>query len=377
MENIQTVNPDINFITSHWSPILSVRQKQYDDYNSNQNKDIAMIFYNSEFINPQNISRYLTNIPLVATNGDQYVILPNGENISPLTEEKTIRYNLLNPIERRLARRMIIISYSNIFAYGGYRSKTVEYNPSKFGIIISMAAPQFEFNKLEHQDFIVEHGDPQKESLFPSIYPLGVKPSYEEASRDNRNINLSNGRAFFLSDAYYKTMIQDISLILMSFQTALQNINNNGWLKLTAIGMGVFAESPKYGNLRYILEPLFISAAQYVINNWSRAFPNVQVIEFPNFSGSYIAPQVNFHGQVITTNREGALIIDERHKNYIVGIVNPSDVFSYKGNEFTYGSVEAEIGNNTDIRYRQVAVFNPNLLNINRYYPINLPQILS
>ena len=364
------IKPDVNFIMKNWSPVSSIREKQFKDYNNNSHKDVAMIFYNAEVINPQNISRYLTNIPLICINGDTFVILPNNKDISPLTEEKTTKYNLLTPVERRLARRLVVVSYSNIFAYGGYRSELKEYSKEKFGIIISMAAPQFEFNKLEHQDFIVERGDSRKQALFHSEF----KPSYEEASNDTRNVRLS-GEAFFLSNLYYRTMIQDIGLILISFQRALENIKKNGWLKLTAIGMGYFAQSAQFGNLKDILEPIYLSAAQYVINNWSERFLNVRVIEFPNFSGSYVAPKVNFHGKVITTNKEDVLLIDDQHKDYVVGIVNPSDVFSYKGNEFSYGSVEAEIGNNTDIRYRQVAAFNHHLLDLSHYHPINLMEV--
>jgi hypothetical protein len=214
---------------------------------------------------------------------------------------------------------------------------------------------------LEYLDFITP-----PEILFPSYYPNSAI-----------KISIGGGR-FFLADVYVNAMTEDIRGILYSFEYFLEENkrkgkNSKGWLKLTAIGMGFFADLPGYGSLTPIIQPLFIKATKHVLENYYPSFPLIEVIEFPNFSGTYKVPQIKFgtfKGTLVTTNKEDLLYMDHRHADFLVGLVNPSDVFSYKGNEFEYASVEAEIGNNTDIRYRQTALFNPGLLKKSSYIPL-------
>ena len=162
MSQYPPIVPDVEYIKKYWSPIKQIQRQQLDDFNNKQLYPYVYVFYNSRWVNPENIPCYLTHIPLVTVNGNEYVQLPNKKQIGPLTELNTQKYNLLTPVERRIARRMAIVSLSKIFAYGGYGgylSQIKLYPKPKMAIIISIAAPQFEFKKLEYKNFICEPGE--------------------------------------------------------------------------------------------------------------------------------------------------------------------------------------------------------------------------
>ena len=103
--------------------------------------------------------------------------------------------------------------------------------------------------------------------------------------------------------------------------------------------MGFFVNLLRQISISYILEPLFIEAAKFVIENYWPTFPHIAVIEFPDFSGTYRAPSIKsgtYPGRLITTNQQDVLFLSDEHNNYLVGLVNPSDVFAYKGREMNW-----------------------------------------
>ena len=362
----EPILPNINELSKKWSPKSQILKLQKDDYQTDflNRRARSYIFYLKDSILPSEISVFLSHIPLVTTNGDKFSILPNFQSIGPITLDKVEKYNLLNYDERRRARKMIIISDSKVFAWGGYNSQVNLYSSPRKTFIISIAAPQFEFRKLEYRDFIVNSEDSAIiNPLFPQYYSNGNKPSFEQAKLDQRN-KMIDDDTILLTSAYFKSTIQDLTLILFSFNHHLK-LNESGWLKLTALGMGFFAQLDIGKSIANLLIPIFLLAITTILTSWSSAFPKIKVIEFPDFTKNKVyhlnVNQINGINLVHTRYRDLLDFNHPEYSNYTLGIVNPSDVFSYKGNEFGYGSVEAMIGNNTDLRYNQVLAFNPYL----------------
>ncbi len=270
---------------------------------------------------------------------------------------------------------MVFISKSKVFGHGWGAPNIKLYNPAKMVHLISLAGPQFEFRKLEFKDFIVVKGEQtNKTPVFPQYYSNRMKPSFKTALHMSSNaMKIIDSNTIFLSQAYYISAIEDITLILTAFNSALSS--NNGWLKLTAVGMGFFAKLDMRKSIADILLPLFLQAFHWVASKLSHTFSNIKVVEFPDYSGSYKpywGDQVGSFRTVHTYKRDILLLTDE-DSIYKVGIVNPADVMSYKGNEPQYASGESMIGNNTDLRYNQVAVFNPYLLQSSNYVGVNSP----
>ena len=384
------VTPNISYISSLWTPVDSIKQLQLQDYRTSyrQRLQLTKIFYLNGVINPLHIPAYMTHIPTIDINGDRHVILPDQKNISPLTVNKTQQYNLLSYRERRIARKMVIISQSKVFAHGWGAANVRLYDPPRNIHLISLAGPQFEFRKLEFNDFIVIRGaaaDPKP--LFPHYYADGIKPSFDQASQlvGANAIKIDND-LIFLSQAYMVSAIEDITLILTAFNSVLTTPtgtscstqlhgNCTGWLKLTAVGMGFFAKLDMKKSIAGILVSLFLQAFHWVASNLSSKFNKIKVVEFPDYGGSYKpywGDQVGSFRTVHTYKRDILLLTGE-DANYQVGVVNPADVMSYKGNEPQYASGESMIGNNTDLRYNQVAVFNPYLLQAGNYVSVNRP----
>ena len=66
----------------------------------------------------------------------------------------------------------------------------------------------------------------------------------------------------------------------------------------------------------------------------------------------------------------------EELATHVCGALNAGDCFCIPGNESGYASVEAMIGNNTDLRRVQSYIHNPHLLDEAKYHPVHTPQTL-
>ena len=66
----------------------------------------------------------------------------------------------------------------------------------------------------------------------------------------------------------------------------------------------------------------------------------------------------------------------EELATHVCGALNAGDCFCIPGNESGYASVEAMIGNNTDLRRVQSYIHNPPLLDEAKYHPVHTPQTL-
>ena len=228
---------------------------------------------------------------------------------------------------------------------------------------------------MEFNDFNVVKGTAaNSKPIFPHYYANGIKPSFNQASQlIGTSATKIDDNLIFLSQAYLMSAIEDITLVLTAFNAMLTV--PMGWLKLTAVGMGFFAKLDMTKSISNILIPLFLQAFHWVATNLSSKFDKIKVVEFPDYSGRYKPYWGNQIGsfRTVHTHKRDLLLLTGEDASYRVGVVNPADVMSYKGNEPQYASVEAMIGNNTDLRYNQVAVFNPYLLRASNYVSVNRP----
>ena len=127
--------------------------------------------------------------------------------------------------------------------------------------------------------------------------------------------------------------------------------------------MGYFAQSPILGDLKKYLLPEFIKG---VIAAIPQIPINITVIEMHDFfNGRFWIGDVNQPllkvGRITfmhSSNKDLLYEPNPENKKYVIGLVNPADANSWKGNEKSSASLEAMIGNDTDIRVTQVPARN-------------------
>ena len=148
-----------------------------------------------------------------------------------------------------------------------------------------------------------------------------------------------------------------------------------GWLKATGVGMGCFAYLPEIGRIDHVLKPLYFDAWRMVLSKQGHLFPLIGFIEFPPFDFCPPWKEDAFHGiQVLRGVKRDVLYwTGEEASRYVCGALNPADGFSVPGNEFAYQSVEAMIGNNTDLQVTQNFVHNAHVLDPDHHIPVMVP----
>ena len=364
IEKGDPVIPHPEEIMKNWSPNKGILELQHQDYLTDfrLRQGESKIFHS--FASPEKILGYLRHVPLVAVDADQHVTLSNMTRLESTTSRDLEQECLLSYFDRREARKMVIASRSLFFAKGGYGSPVALLPKPVEVILLSMTGAQFEFRHLEYQDFIVVKGDHEKKNpLFPSYYSNGVKPSFHIASDEKENIKIDD-KTLLLSSAYRQAMVEDLFLVLFAFNSMIP-LGFTGRLFLTAVGMGFFAKLEMQKSIRKYLLPLYLEAFEIIAkSDRASKLTKIRTVVFPDyFDGEYYPPGA-------TNNKLGPFsLIHARNKDMfdipfdgeVPGFVNPSDVFCYRGNEFKYSSVEAMIGNNSDLRYSQVLLFNPAL----------------
>lgn len=284
------------------------------------------------------------------------------ERISGMDDNKSEQYKLLTRRERRLARKIVVTSINTIYAQGGYGKSQFSLHPTPWSaIIISAAGAQFEMDYLEAQDFIVEAGQSRDYNCLP--YYKEYKPAYNEINPNDYDNIIRIGADYFMKNIYREAIAGDILLMCKAFSSYVDQ--GNGWLRLTALGMGFFADYYKtHNNIKDILLPLFIEALVSVV---PKIPSNIRVIEIHDFfNGGFWFTGVNSDrikmGNVIFVHSKYVDVLSYPtqaiEKGYIIGLINAGDAFAWKGNEFTSQSVEAMIGNDTDLRVTQVIARN-------------------
>ena len=364
-------------LMANWSPVADIRVLQLLDFESGfrLRAQSAKIFYSTEDVQVKPAAA-LIHIPLVDINGDRHIILSNFKKLKSLNQSKVDDYRLLNPIERRLFRKMVVASESLIFAEGGLHNTTPKIHKKAFSaIILSIAGAQFEFQGLEYQDFIVDpKAAANEDPLFPRFYPQGKKPSFAEAAKlKGYAVTIPENR-YLLLGAYARSIQEDLYLLLTTFQRMVP-LGKKGRLRFVGFGLGFFARLDMQYSLTELLKPVFLERLDAVLKQFHGQLSNIAIIDFADGSGegALTLKIGQKYGHILIAEREGDLL-SVPTDDYFVGMANPSDVESKKGNEFGYDSIESLIGNNSSLRYDQVIDFNPWLANDENAVPIELPK---
>ncbi|WP_454781598.1 type IV secretion protein Dot [Legionella sp. WA2022007384] len=375
----------------------------------------AKVFYNTRYFTstnpgaPFSLGRALCKIPAINVAGDREGVFPNGTPFPPSPEffEKIPLHHpeLLSPIERLSAAKKIIYSNSSVFAVGGYPAmnpRIIKKDPFEVGIF-SLAGASFENHYLHYSLFMLDAVNPKnKNPMFDHLFEnlpsdfkeaqtsLGTYDSDGSITRIRTGFPLlarsESGKFYssfskknaviFLGEAYYRHQLEDISMLLASVNEAAKESGKPALLKATAVGMGFFAKVDGQYDIQYLLYPRFLRAFQKLLQD--NSYPWIAKIEFPTF-GEQVQAQFDLimdepfeHVEVYRQNRDVLEFTEEETQNYYVCAINPSDAFSYAGNEWSFGSVEAMIGLNSSLRFDQIPLANPPLLDSDHHIPVKI-----
>jgi hypothetical protein len=339
------------------------------------------VFY-PQYIDPNNLEDYLTRVPRVCVDGDRHIMLPNGELIR---SDQIPTYHLLGYKERRLARKKVIASPALLFAMGGYPNSGITYLAKPMQIVIlSMAGNQFEMDKLEYQDFIVDKTSRTRQPLFPQFYPKSMRTltGISTARYMDEQYYEIDSEHFLDKHALLLSMIEDVTLLLSSFGRMISD-GKRGYLHATALGAGYFAQFLGKKDISKLIYQTLLDAYEVVlksidIGDYGNPIRKIGTIILPDFTGTkrlYTPKIPNFGLDWITVKGQHKDCLDFRNidtRIYTLGVINAGDSFAIPGNEFAYSSVEAMIGNNTDLRLMQNYHLNPYLLKRSNWVKINL-----
>ena len=364
---------------------------------------------------PQEIVELLTKTAVRSTNGDR-----------DLLRLRDPSYHLLTDEERRRKRySMVKVGRVTLTAKGGYNGPRERLEKPVFVHVVSAAAQQFEkygmSEELDVADFIVKRSNTtQRRPLFPEWYAGGIIPSFQElqgdwekkekqvqiaqfrgekppsdkvmaheddpASVQAQCVRLRNGEFFLMRALRQSTHLYLKDLVLPAIYVVLQKSSAPLYLKATAIGAGFFAslgiQKQFQTSLRkYIIEALIQSYIQLIKEG---SFPPGSVIEFPYYKLDEIPKDLlQAAGErkveiVWQENRDvcdfslttsvGGRQIDP--STYTRFLLNPEDAFAFSGNESDPSSVDAMVGNNSDLRMVFNWHFNHLLLDPSRYIPV-------
>lgn len=380
-----------------------------------QTNQSVKVFYNTLYFSKQNsqlsIIDALTKTPAINVDGDKFGYFQNG---MPFPEDPNYFANLpqnhpcLLSAEQRLSSgKKIIYSESQVFASGGFPAhnpKQLYKKDIKVGIF-SMAGATFENDYLHYRLFFLDKR--QTQNTVPSFAHLytHLPGNYEEArfmlnkNHDDPQIthvrtNLatiarqSTGRFYtsyfksseaiiFLSEAYFRHQLEDLSMLLTAVNETAKQMKKPAFLKATLVGMGFFAKIDRVYDIHVILSYQFLRAFNKLLQE--QTYPWIEKIEFPLFNETQkelfeilFKEPTTQHIKINTMSRDVLAFNPQETESYFTCVINPSDAFSYVGNEFGYGSVEAMIGNNSSLRFNQVIHTNPNLLNPKHHVAIQV-----
>lgn len=393
-------------------------ESRFNPENLLKSQSSVKVFGIDHYINntPQgySFSRLLMNTAAISVAGDRMGYFQDG---TPFPKDKMFFNTLtdgdprgLSPNERLVAGKKIISSNSWAFARGGYPAPMLrEYYKKPFQVgIYSQAGAQFEMPYLHYKLFALDPFNTDIDNpLFAHLYE-GLPKNYTEAVQllGAEDFNLQIGRIrdgfsyisrtaqgnfftsiyksraiIFLDQAYTKHLDEDVALLLTAVDKSAAESGKPAFLKATALGMGYFSQIDCLYDIKHHLYSYFLQAIKKALE--SRAYLHIGRIEFPIFSELFgqfyqnLLPLPNYGGVIVQQRARDLLDFTEDERDrYYVCVINPSDANALPGNEWGDGSIEAALANNTSLRFDQVHLMNPRVLDPSVHISIDVNQDL-
>ncbi|MCJ1326756.1 hypothetical protein MMC10_003421 [Thelotrema lepadinum] len=341
------------------------------------------VFYLQRYIERSEIRKLVTHVPYICTAGDSFIQTQDLKIQSSLEAARKSFPGLIDSEERRLSRSKCIASGAKCYAIGGYKSKVKPLGKTDIFdcIVISGAGPQFEAPYLDYADFIFTKRS--HTSRLPKYAHFGDVPEKWEdivkAAEEGSNfIKTGSGKHMFHKTGYLTSMTECMHLWLSAFnQTIRQFGMRKGYFKISAIGCGFFSDVAGAGvNIGTTLMPILVKATEAALR--ANSYPAIGCVEFCDFSGDgSFAPTTgcikNGEQEIRLIHGPRSDVLDfpkEVVKDYVLGLLDPSDCFACVGNETRYLSVESMIGDNTTIRSTQCYIWNEQALDEDKYIPV-------
>lgn len=334
----------------HQSGPLSVkleRKHPYHVINKKIDKDPRklIIYFDNTIISSNAIARaYRLCIPAVDINGSRDIILPTGEEFKRIDPDLINKYYLSNPDDRIKARNIYSISLVHVYATGGYPISSPIKRADHDLYLIQCAAPSFENQELEYRLLI---------------------------SKGKTNIGVSG--LYLDKEAY-------TNLMYHTFRNLLQVVKQSSFedekedqvrtLRIPALGTGFFANLAGKNISEYLI-PLIVKGLELAL--WERfdqsvkCLDQVELLDFsPHQTFKPTMDSINGIALVHSKNKD---LLTAPNPNEICYVVNAGDANSWVGNEVEYNSVDAMVGNNTDVVYTQTPR-NPRYEELSSYRPL-------
>ena len=342
--------------------------------------DTVKVYYLSKYWAPSQLTRILTHVPYICVSSDKHIITQDQSRFGSVEKAREIFEYLITNEERRLSRNKCVASLAKVFAVGGYGNLLRPLRKDEIFecIIVSGAEPQFEAIYMDFQDFIVANN---KHTRRLSQYnhfgelPMNWSGALEACEEGSNFTLLGTDDYAFHHTAYLTSMTECMHLWLKAFDDLVGRFGGgrNGYMKISAIGTGFFADvAGLYTNIGNILMPLILKAvAQAILDH---EYTNIVALEFPDFSinGLFTPKESSIRGiELLAAPYRDVLDFSSKTKQkYMVGLLNPGDCFSCVGNELGYSSVEAMIGNNTTVRSTQCYIWNERILDSDNWIAV-------
>jgi histone H4 len=300
---------------------------------------------------------------------------------------------------RRAWRHKAIISPVQRFAVGGYGgnssgkpAKPVQTPLTPQFHLVTVAGASVEAQTLEYIE-VLHPKARAKLDIPPGALPLWRWPDADIKELYAIGAEASGAREWAKDREYlehldlrpevlFAILLQDTHLWLQAMALYTRDViaktGGTVLLRLPAVGAGFFAHIPHRGamighEIARLLMEAFVSGLEGLMTE-QRDLPWVAV-EFPCFTATYALTQAQRQRiadaglMLLSYNAKGKPvmhrdILSDVPKDAGVAIdhvlaLNPGDAFSLPGNEMPSASVEAMLGNNTDLRFVQSFHHNP------------------
>jgi len=308
----------------------------------------AKVYYLQNFIGGSSkeqqkfIQRSLTKIPQICINSDKYIQLQNGSEYTSYKKALKAEPDLLTYDERIKSRRKVIVTTSQLFGYGGY-PKTNKHHDLKDAqeiVVLSAAGAQLDVAQLDYKLYCNAEDGTLKEKEFQ------------------------------------KSLQWDVYLWLYAIELYFSSKppDQRAHVRIPGVGSGFFARTPNGTDLGSEVRNCLVKAFAKVLKRHIKHFLHIAHYEFVFFDEKELeekdVERLHKIARVSFTMNDICTPLPNHQSHRTLVVINPSDSFSLVANELGYQSVEAEIGNNTTIRFDQNYLHNPALVKSKNLVPI-------